>query len=274
MRTRTFLIGSICFLVLGLPAMARADSLGLTYIVTGTGGLSQATPGLSNAPFWSIDTSAPGGQVTGSVLVPYGFDAFTSALPIGSGVFPAFETNGVLGSFLLSSSFMLNADESASVSFSALTNSAQPYFDLAFGALLRNGSVAAILGVVRPDGFNVWSDMPGPSSSRYPLPSPGVSSTIATSGPRNLVLDGVQYGQPSKPGDCFDRCITEVTSTLTPGAGSYQLLFGVFGAPHALAVTSVSVPEPGTLGLIGVGLLALGFSRRRLSRASIAGTTM
>jgi hypothetical protein len=71
-------------------------------------------------------------------------------------------------------------------------------------------------------------------------------------------------------------CQQSFTSEYVPGAGTYSILAGIFVLPYAngltnenqnvaIAVTNVTVPEPGVLALLGLGFGVIGLARRRRS---------
>src|SRR4051812_25194947 len=84
----------------------------LTYTVIGTGGVSQALVGLSNSPFWWIDTTgrAPAGEVVARGFTPFpAFVKVVDTLGAGGG-----------GSLLVSSPFSVQAGCTLEVTFRIL----------------------------------------------------------------------------------------------------------------------------------------------------------
>jgi hypothetical protein len=245
-------------LLLGLTGFASADDLQLGYTVMGTGGLSAPAAGFSNSPFWWADTS---GNVAESVLASYGFTPYT--LPSGQN--PGYSS--VTGSLLLSSSFSMVAGQTLSITTTAITNQAQDSKQLDFALLLQNNQLAAVLSDISPDGSQGFGDFA--LGQKAPV-SAGVTNTVMNSSSGGVgtpfTLGSNQYnGAPTNPGSL--NISTQILSTYTPGAGTYQLLFGAFYQPtsgpsqSAIAVQSVSMPEEGMridLFISGIAFMILG----------------
>ena len=254
-------IALICLLALGLSNVAFGAPL--TFSVTGTGSFSQPVSGFTDSPFWWIDTT---GGVSGDPVNQLGFDVF-----VGPGVtgIPPFMT----GSFLMSSPFTLVDGETLSVAMSLVSLFPENFDALGFGLLLENSTVQAVLANSRPDGIRHFGDLAHPQEVDFTPPGPGVTYTgqsKSISSP--FTLGAFEYGQQFLPDgtpsafSCHSHiCETDIVSSVTPGAGTYQLLFGSYGETSALAVTAVttSVPEPGTLSLLGVPVLLQIWRRRR-----------
>ena len=77
-------------------------------------------------------------------------------------------------------------------------------------------------------------------------------------GPSGTVGKNAQYG----PGGKFPAVITFTGLNIAPGA-TFDIVFSSFANGATGSVTGVSVPEPGTMLLLGSGLLGVGFLRRR-----------
>ena len=213
-------------------------ALDFCYTVTGRGG--QAFTGARPRPqafFWLDNT----GGVPASVLATYGFNLF----PGGNDVWIVSSS----GSLLLSCPFQLSAGQRLTVKVTAITAHSYPFEDTAFAILLKNSQVQADLFALRPDGINHVGDLGPVPGTVFPPPSPGVTTTPVIGGPVKVVLGGIQYGNVVDPGDCSHNCSTEVTMADVPGAGTYQLLFGMFvidgqpnlAKPAALMVKSAVV---------------------------------
>jgi hypothetical protein len=184
--------------------------------------------------------------------------------------------NGV-GSLLSSAPISLNAGDTISVNFSVLATTDFVLGSVGFAMLLKDGAIDAVLAAVDARGGSTFESLTHPVSDNFPVSGSGVSAALdASHAPVDFTLGTTEYNAPKTsipqcdPG--LRRCQTDVVTSYTPGAGTYQLLFGMFQmglddgrGPSALAVRSVNiqaVPEPGTLGLIGVSLLAVGLVRR------------
>jgi hypothetical protein len=236
----------------------------------GTGGLSQPVAGFSEDPFLWINDNGN----EGPALSQYGLDAIPSPVDYFS-LYSGLASGGSPGSLMVSSAFQLDAEQSLAVDFSVLTPFWGQWYAVGFSALLENGSVVALLGNSRPDGVQNLGDF---GDFPFPAPSPGVTSTMTASGLSSTGLDfmlgSTEYPNPDNSHCGGQRCGVDIASSYTPGAGTYQLLFGVFttgdvspGLEDAVAVTSVDVvPEPATLALLVVGLIALGFGRQGWKR--------
>jgi len=232
-----------------LAGFASADSLSLSYTVSGTGGVSQPVSGFSNTSFWWADTS---GGVSGSVLTALGFDL----VPPGPGGTPYYFNSGSTGSLLFSSVLTMSG-ESLTVDFAGMTVAGLPPLNQAdFALLVQNSQVVAILADVAPNGVNHIYDFGPMPGTLYPNPSPGVTTT-ASSTPlsTDIPLGDTDYGNSSSSGGyCkvgIQNCMIQVSSTYTPAPGQYQLVFGAYdlvgnNLPSAVAVESVTVPEGGS----------------------------
>jgi hypothetical protein len=250
-----------CLLALGLSNLAFGAPL--TFSVTGTGSFSQPVSGLTDSPFWWIDTT---GGVSGAPVNQCGFDIFVG--PGVTGISPF-----MTGSFLTSTPFTLVDGETLTVAMTLLSLFPENFDALGFGLLLENSTVQAVLANSRPDGITHFGDLPHPQEVDFTPPGPGVTySGQSKSISSPFTLGAFEYGQQFLPDgtpsvfSCHSHiCETDIVSSVTPGAGTYQLLFGSYGQTSALAVTAVttSVPEPGTLSLLGVPVLLQIWRRRR-----------
>jgi len=256
-----FLVGAI---ILTIPQRAPASPI--SFSVDGTGAQSPGIPAISNSPFWWIDSR---GGVTGAAGAPFGFDLFQA--PGINGI-----PDGWTGSLLTSSAFTLGDGETLNVALTLLSTMSDNWYGLGFAVLLEDSTVTAILASSRPDGIGHFGDLVHPPDADFNKPGSDVAFK-ATSGPisSNFQLGGRTYGPSGFFGSCeFHVCETSILSSTTPGAGTYQLLFGSFDlvgagpAVNALAVTDVSttvpktVPQPATLLLLGLPI-AMHFVRRR-----------
>jgi hypothetical protein len=233
-RIRTELFIAVMLVFIGsFSSVARADDLTLSYTFTGHGGVSQPIAGFSSAPFLFVDNT---GGVSNSVLFAYGIPD----------VFGGFTT----GSVILSSPFELSADESINVTTSFLSLDG-PHYDWGAVYLLSNDLLAATLYTVSAGGSN--QDFQG----------------------NEVTLGGIAYGPyrtVSGAGGLCTQLIPDVcalggstpwvTSSDTPGAGEYQLLFVSYNTidvalPSALAIQSVTTPEPATVVLLAIGFVVL-----------------
>jgi len=239
----------LSLLVLSIPTFADT--------VSGTGGTSPAVSGFSGSSFEWIDNTG-------------GVDASTLSSLFGYNVFQSGPGEPGSGSLLLSNPFTVGATSTLNVSFSIFTaeNIGSSFNELGFAVLLQNSQLVAILGASRPDGINHIGDFGDFPTVTFQAPSGGVTTTSHThlngSDLPVMTLGSQQYGTLVDASNCFLNCLTDVTSSYTPGAGTYQILYGSFvydGANHnaaGLAVKAVSVPEPTPLELAFVTLLLIG----------------
>jgi hypothetical protein len=178
----------------------------------------------------------------------------------------------------VSTSFSLVEGESINVNMELFTNlppslGGNTSLSTAYGfaLLLKNSVMMANLYTIRPNGLDYTYDEFGRQpSTTFAAPSPGVTVATSKGGPVDVTLGGFYYGPhtPPTPADCLQSCSTEITSSYTPGAGTYELLFGTFGPTsstyrESLAVQSVSVPEPTSdswltmaIGFIAIAVLS------------------
>lgn len=261
-------ISFIFIFVLAFAGVAVADPL--NYTVMGYGGLSPAVAGVSENSFWWAATNTAGATVPGSMLTSYGFDPLSGS---ARGVTPApYSSNNLFsGSLLLSTPFTVSGTQALTVSFGELAVRPFAYGNFEFAVLLNSSTsqVAALLGIESPMTLVGTEDQNYLGTFFTPL-SPGVQMTTDYyhgAYPANFTLGGIQYDQCS--GDHAGPCQSELTSTYTPAAGSYQLLFGAYGkgnnGPVAVVVDSVSVPEEGSIiTYVVIGILAMLLLRRRI----------
>jgi hypothetical protein len=256
--------------VLAFAGVASADSL--TYTVMGYGGSSPAVTGVSQNPFYWAASDAPSATVSGSVLTTYGFDPLSGAV---RGVTPAPYSHNDLytGSLLLSTPFTVNGAQGLTVNFAEVTAAGFDYGNFEFAVLLQNSQTAAILGLVAPVVPGAVTDEPYAGTVLTPV-SPGVQVTTHyynAGYPGTFQLGSTEFGQFTGNNTnlyCSNSpCQGLFTSSYTPTAGSYQLLFGSFGNgnnfPAAVAVESVSVPEGDSLGYVVAGFMVILLLRRR-----------
>lgn len=257
--------------VLSFAGVASAD--GLNYTVMGYGGLSPAVTQVSQNSFWWAASDTPSSTVPGSVLTSYGFDPLAGVV---RGVTPAPYSHNDLytGSLLLSTPFTVNGAQRLTINFGEVTARGFDYGNFEFAVLVQNSQTAAILGLVAPVVPGAVTDEPYPGTVLTPV-SPGVQVTtdyFNAGYPDSFQLGSTQFGGPIGNNQnlyCNNSpCQGQFTSSYTPAAGSYQLLFGSFGNgnnfPAAVTVESVSVPEGGnSLGYVVVGFLVILLLRRR-----------
>jgi hypothetical protein len=265
------------FCVLGICVLAFAGSVSadsLTFTDSGDCGVSPAVPGVSATSFTWAASNTSASNVSGSVLTSYGFDPLSGAF---NGTTPApYSHNGLYsGSLLLSNPFTVNGSQGITVTFDDLAAMGFDYGNFDFAVLLENGQTAAILGLVSPMTLVGTQDENYLGTFFTPL-SAGVQMTTDSydaAYPQNFELGSTNFGGPAGNRNCDNNpCMGQFTSTYTPDAGTYQLLFGSFSNGNnfadAIAVQSVQVPENNTLGYLALGLLvvAIWYSRRtRLS---------
>lgn len=195
----------------------------INYTIQGTGGSLE----------WIDNT----GGVKWSQMTQYNFVLFPNA----QGAFDA----TISGSVLLSDSIVLQDGQTLTVTASVLSAHDFPYYDVGFGVLLNNSTLEDVLFAIRPDGIGHIGDIGPINANSFAPPSAGVTVTTGP-GPQNIVLGSATYVRPNVPGGGMS---TLVTAACTPGAGTYQLLFGMFVSngepnmqnPAALLVNLVEV---------------------------------
>ena len=180
-------------------------SLDLGFTIQGRGG---------QALYWVDNT----GQTPSSALSNYNFVLLPNAQDDWQ--------SATSGSLLLSAKFTVASTQKLTVVARLITAHARPYNDVGFALLLKNSQVHKVLFALRPDGANRRGDIGPNDINRFAAPSPGVTETHALKGVANVTLDGITYGPPAGPDD--GNCSTEVTAECIPGAGNYQVLFGMF----------------------------------------------
>jgi hypothetical protein len=249
-------IRCLLLLLVFLAPVLRAD-LGLTYTVTGHGGLSDPVPGVSDHPFWWIDTEGDA-SVTGMDDV-----YFTGSDPS----FPWPPISQFSGSSLLSSSFAVSNGESLDLSLTLAGSSGASYFhDLGFVVLLNDRLLpVALLYMGVPDGDPFLGEG---EYGRLSQSSPGVDLNYSVSGPLNATIGGTYYSDPVL-GCIWGRCTVDISSSITLRAGTYELLFSVGNERYSnisgatLIANSVNVAEPETLILLILMLAGLYIPARR-----------
>jgi hypothetical protein len=201
----------------------------LGFTIQGRGG---AIPGHGGHCRCWIDNS---GGVPWSALAGYNFNLVPTATDDWGAT--------TSGSLLLSDPFALANAEKLTVIATLATAHYKPFWDVGFALLVQGLQVKKILFALRPDNVAVLGDM-GPMPP-FAKPSAGVTVTTVKKGVANIVLGGVNYGEQTNPGD--GDVSTDVTAVSTPGAGTYQVLLGMFGIyelnqqrPAALIVQSVA----------------------------------
>jgi|RhiMethySRZTD1v2_1073278.scaffolds.fasta_scaffold76711_2 hypothetical protein len=199
----------------------------LTYTVIGTGGLSPALPGLSNSPFWWIDTTGgtPAGEVIARGFTPFpAFVKVVDTLGAGGG-----------GSLLLSSPFQVQAGHRLDLEFQLLKifysySNNDMTAPLGFALLLPSSGPPVVLGNITAEDKNYFNNSSFLGSVTVPEtpfapPTTGVSVTTVSGAGLDVTLNGAHYAaDPNVAGFC--GCYLRVTSSFTPQAGTYQLLFG------------------------------------------------
>ncbi|MGC0779030.1 MAG: hypothetical protein WCD68_17655 [Candidatus Acidiferrum sp.] len=267
---KTFSLLGVIF-VLAFAGVASADNL--NYIVTGYGGLSPAVTQVSQNAFWWAASNTSSSTVSGSVLTTYGFDPLSGTSASGFTPAPYSENGLYTGSLLLSTPFTVNGAQGLTLTWGEVTAAGFDYGNFEFAVLLQNSQTVAILGLVAPVVPGSTSDEKEPGTILTPVSS-GVQVTTQyyNSGyPGTFQLGSTEFGEATnnQNGYCNNSpCQGQFTSSYTPAAGSYQLIFGSFGNgnnfPAAVTVESVSVPESGNfLGYVVVGFLVILLLRRR-----------
>jgi hypothetical protein len=234
----------------------------ITFTVTGHGGLSNPVADFQDEAFWWADASA---RVSTATYASTGFSI--APQPAGS----TRTLNEGEGSLLLSSAFTVQDGEELSFSMDVFAGLLFVFEvdTVGFAVLLEDSQLHSILAVVRPDGQRTGTiDGLNTTHHDFAPPTPGVVTTMTTDfSPATFTLGGQTYNTVLE-GQDQTCCITTVHSTLTPGAGTYQLLIGAFsfntqGDVMGVAVTQVTVPEVNLTALLALGFVAIIFTRRR-----------
>ena len=137
------------------------------------------------------------------------------------------------GSFLTTAAFHLHATQQLTVNAAIFTGHNQPFNDVGFGLLMSGTTVKAVLFARRPDNNTLWGDLGPIPENTYAPTDPSVTLNPAPrAGDRvDIRIGSTEYGLNEDASGCIGQCSSHVTATCTPGAGSYSLLFGMFGLP-------------------------------------------
>lgn len=269
MQTRRLIVGVVLLaaVTLGLPALALGEpiTVPVAFTVSGHGGLSGPIENFHNDAFWWAGIN---GGVSTTALDAVGF-----SLPSP----PAYLQLAGSGSILLSAPLAVQDGETLSVSFRVFAGMAHFFMEgaVGFAVVLEDGQLHSVLAVTRPDGAILCDiDVCHAPGVPFATPSPGVVTTMITTPAPHFTLDGRTYNDPnvsmSTNTTCGGApCLTTITSLLTPGAGVYQVLAGVYGQTGSLitpgvgvAVTEVTVPEVNVLTLLGLGFVGFMLAKR------------
>ena len=246
----------IAFLVVILASAPLTASAGLidSYTVIGNGAASSSISGLTDEPFWWIDYTGGAGFLD---LESYGFYPAPAVGDPSSAWYGA----NASGSLLLSSPFDLADGESLTVEMALITEKRDRWNidgDVGFALLLEEGVLRAVLANSRPDGnLSIYTSLSHPADLWLTPTSPGVTASTTVGDAIEMTLGDGRYGQRLDTSYCVTECIRDITSTFSPGAGSYQLLFGMYNVSgeideerrSALLVKSVTVAEPSALAV-------------------------
>jgi hypothetical protein len=249
---------------------ADAASIDLAFTVDGVGGLSAPTTDISASTFNWIDTTGTSGS---TALTAFGFNPFAAFDYVVDTV-----NHAGGGSVMVSDAFTLGADETLSIAFRLLSLT-DIWFDTTaptgMALLISDTAPLIVLANINADGTQFLKNQgyPGvtPADSSFTPVSPSVTTTTVYGQGIDASLGAFRYADPDNiTGRC--GCFLDVASSVTPGAGTYQLVFALYDYEQnsrgylnaALAVTDVqTTPEPSAFALMSVASVATTIWRRR-----------